>query len=94
MFTLSVVCFAHGKPGVISIVSRGVGVGKKAAANWWKCVNGYICVYMWGWNNTPRLSSDLTDSLPTPAVPPDTHILQPNSFTLKPSGGPAAHPPK
>lgn len=87
MFTLSVVCFGHGKPGAtvsICIVSdmfgQGSGCGKAAAANWWECVNGYICVYMWGWNNTQRLSSDHTDSLPTPAVPPHIHTLQPNSF--------------
>lgn len=72
-------------------LARGVGVGKQQQQIGG---NGYICVYMWGWNNTLRLSSDHTDSLPTPAVPPDIYILQPNSFTLKRCGGPAAHSPQ
>lgn len=53
----------------------------------------FVCVCE-GEKITLSFFSDHTDSLPTPAVPPDIHILQPNSFTLKRSGGPAAHPPQ
>jgi len=41
--------------------------------------NVWMLICVWTWicvrNIIPRLSSDHTDSLPSPAVPPDTHIL-------------------
>lgn len=66
--------FCPAKPGasicaVSDTFSHRSGCGK--ATDWRECVNGYMCV----WNNTLRLSSAHTDSVPSPAVPPDSHIL-------------------
>lgn len=60
------------------VKAKGVGVGKQQQqieGNVWMVIYVCVCVYIYTWTNTPRLSSDHTDSLPSPAVPPDTHIF-------------------
>lgn len=53
-------------------LAKGVGVGKQRqqiGGNVWMVIRVCVCVCICPWNNTLRLSSDHTDSLPSPAVP-------------------------
>lgn len=80
-FYSSAVCFGPAKPGasvsiwaLSNIFSRGSGCGKATEANRRECVNGYMCVCVWETIPWGSLSAH-TDSVPSPAVSPDPHIL-------------------